>query len=358
MRSSFKFALLVGAQFLAFPASAQRSGVLLGLSETRTLWIAPDSTGRVHILENDSLLLVPRATGFWKVGRVAAGAAGEDTLARWSTDSLWAAPLDWPARRPRPAGPGAPEADSAEADESEDAFGFSERHVTFVSPTQVSVTEHYESNAALPSYGNPASVDPLEALAIAGIGTVPRDAGLPLDTSEATRGRFHAPCARQYRQAARDEGLGLSLTFDEMASWASENWYIARGAGRWQLVRRFWVGTGAGRGFVFDCDAPYRLPARIVGHDTLRPAWGQIARQVPGATDAVASPSGDLVVVLTPDRLRAFTPRGQRLGAAVAELPVQSPQIVMAQWATGRHVRRWGAALAPWLTPPRRAGSP
>ena len=64
----FFAALHIAALLLASSATAQRAGVLLGFDDGSTMWVAPDASGRVRALRNDTLLIVPRADGFWKTG--------------------------------------------------------------------------------------------------------------------------------------------------------------------------------------------------------------------------------------------------------------------------------------------------
>lgn len=123
---------------------------------------------------------------------------------------------------------------------------------------------------------------------------------------------------------------------------------IARGTGRWEVV-----GWSTGRHV---CGAPFALyssglaaPDSIVGHDELFPSLDTLRALIPDTRDAVSSPGRDLVVVLTTNELLAIRVRDGRLGTPQILGP-RAGDIVMAQWALGRHVMRWTEEVTPWLT--------
>jgi hypothetical protein len=168
--------------------------------------------------------------------------------------------------------------------------------------------------------------------------------GTPLSFDAAAEARHRRECAKQY---VRSDSRMVDDA--ELFAWPVRSFFLQHLSGRWRLVQRFSMGTGALRGFVFDCILSDPVPASIVGHDRLAPSWSEIRRQIPSATDAVSSPSGDLVVVVSDEWLRVFAPRGGRLGAPLADLPMHFPHIVMAQWAAEGEIGRWTGALAPHL---------
>jgi hypothetical protein len=127
------------------------------------------------------------------------------------------------------------------------------------------------------------------------------------------------------------------------------DWFVARDRGRWSAFAYDHV-YGSECDFQSGIDLP--LPASFTGHDALRPSWRAISLGVPAATDAFASPSGDLVIVIVPDSLFAFESDGVRLGKRLLAIPLSHERVVMAQWVVGRHVARWDreiAALRPSL---------
>jgi len=353
------------------PVEAQRSGVLVGLSTGRTLWIAPDANGGIRVLERDGVLVVPRKTGFWKTGFTKAEtppdtltypppdrepdstqmwwgrACNPDICHDWFALALWAAPIDHPT----------PRADYPSDDFRNDLIwtlrregGSLSGEVTFLSPDYISLTEHYEFNgSASGTHGHIVSLDSLGLEPfILGLGE--EVAGDPIAIDSALAAGFLRECTRQYRTS--DDVDGPDMDDLGEAEWSR---YIARKNGQWRLYWLFTVSGGGGRGARFSCELPYRLPVAVVGRDRLTPAWNAIARAVPELVDAVSSPSGDLVVALRGREggreLLVFAPAGGRLGTAKATIPIEYGEIVMAEWATGRSVARWTAELSRYLQP-------
>jgi hypothetical protein len=132
---------------------------------------------------------------------------------------------------------------------------------------------------------------------------------------------------------------------------AVTDWHITRGRGHWRAgVSRNIFGSEC----FFDAAIELPLPASFTGHDHLQPAWEEIERKVPGAVDAMTSPAGDLVIVLTPDSLLAYSSNGNALGARVLAIPFRRERVVMIEWALGKSVARWDkeiARLRPTLLP-------
>jgi len=71
-----------------------------------------------------------------------------------------------------------------------------------------------------------------------------------------------------------------------------------------------------------------------------------IERTVPAAVDAMASPAGDLVIVLTADSLFAYSSNGSTLGARLLAVPFRRERVVLVEWALGKSVARWDKEVA------------
>jgi hypothetical protein len=68
----------------------------------------------------------------------------------------------------------------------------------------------------------------------------------------------------------------------------------------------------------------------------------------------MTSPAGDLVIVLTPDSLLAYSSNGKTLGARLLAIPFRRERVVMVEWALGKSAARWDkeiARLRPTLLP-------
>lgn len=120
-------------------------------------------------------------------------------------------------------------------------------------------------------------------------------------------------------------------------------WYPSRAAGRWMPVLVEELGSG-------ECQlqpvVDVALNASFVGHDTLRPSWGALAKQIKGLNDAFTSPRGDLLIVRATDSLFVYLGGRERVGRRIGAVPFSGREIVMLQWATGREVARWDREIA------------
>ena len=372
------------------------SGVLLGIAGRGTLWIAPDSSGRLRARGPSGDLVVRRASGFWRIGVVQA-AVEEDTTAEaagveeapvveveagsrgsaieesMAPDSSDAAPVeeiaedasdvaacapggaceelgDWFATAVVAAPVASPELAAIFREPAwviEDlrrTEGNIDLEVTFVGARWLSWTESLETLDPIVNTEFGAALVPIDSVASPHLVRVLAGTPAPLELGPASIARHRRECSKQY---VRSDSHMVGDA--DLFKWPARSWFLQHLSGRWRLTERFSIGLGAMQGFVFDCILSDTLPASLVGHDRLAPSWAEIRRQIPAATDAVSSPSGDLVVVATDEWLRVYAPRGVRLGPPLLVIPLSFPRIVAAQWATGGEVEEWTRALAAHL---------
>ena len=376
-------------------ARAPRSGVLLGVAGHGTLWIAPDSAGRLRVLGPSIDLIVRRDTTFWRIAVVDAEvredsggiapmlaladpsgvppalpvppeAAAEEAAppeasgASAATDSAdtdgcaddegCEEPGDWfsAAIIAAPADAEEPVAvllrSPAEVRELRETEGARDLAITFAGGGWVAWTEYLETTGPAMTASNDARLLSIDSIAARPYVLGDARSASPFAFDAAAVARHRRECAAQYERS--DSRM---VDDEELFSWPLRSFFLQHLSGRWRLVERFSMGTGAMRGFLFDCLLSDAVPEALVGHDRLAPSWKEIRRQIPAATDAISSPSGDLVVVTSDEWLRVYAPRAGRLGAPLADLPLNFPHIVMAQWADPADVPRWTEALAPLL---------
>lgn len=102
---------------------------------------------------------------------------------------------------------------------------------------------------------------------------------------------------------------------------------------------------------MFGCavDAPvsFALPASLTGDAATNFDWKLQSKlwqsKVGDLTDVYISPTKDLAIVSSASEIRIFELRAGMPGPLLLTLP--AGQIVMAQWATGRHVQDWTANI-------------
>jgi hypothetical protein len=342
------------------PLSAQ-SGVLIGVSAPpgrltdsashplryQTLWIVRDAARPIRATIPD--LLVPRADGWWRVGTVAicptGGPPNEDVEVLWRAraDST---PVVTELCHEVPRGdlPLLMHAeDSAAADSARRELvrcSWSEIQVKFLSPEHMAVGEttgqteeceprggrwyqsyytsrfHGDSSLALAELAGPRA-DSLGRIALSRVAREVAPEDLCTNILEG------------YQPGGLIDGGGA--------------WYPSRDRGRWAPVLFEQVGTA-------DCQlhatVEASLPRAFTSHDGLRPPWTALAKRIPALQDAFASPNGDLVIAKVRDSLLVYFADGRELSRRIAAVPLSAGEIVMIQWATGRHVARWNEEIA------------
>lgn len=141
--------------------------------------------------------------------------------------------------------------------------------------------------------------------------------------------------------AAKAHGGQEKRQLDCFAEAESTDVGLVHARGRWLLrgELNFAVDVCRGKFETFDVEAD--VPDKLAGGaGPLPKAWDALAEANPGLVDAVASPSGELVLYVYADRVELF--RGEEpLGRE--ELPARS--IVLTQWATGKNAARWRTEL-------------
>ena len=320
---------------------AQDSGLLLGHrthdSDYQTLWIysSGDTVDEVRIPH----LLVPRPSGFWRVGVHASLYTAEaeylDDRMETGEEHLWALPV---GQRPTIALKSGEELVAADRDAN--CFRTS-RQIHFVTPSylwhdvnwsQECIHVRGESESRVVSH------DQLDG------------PSTPIDEllGDAGYAAFRKGFMAAYRERLAWEAKNPANECGQTPEVDKRSWKVHRREGRW--VAESWAKTHRVCGYGFEFDIPISLPESLTGHDRLPGAWEELAASIPELWDAFSSPSNNLLIALTAKHLLVYRPLGSDLGAPVLrrsldELDIQkstyTPPIVMARWAVGRHVPRW-----------------
>ena len=376
---------------LAPAARAQDAALLLGQRETTILIVVHADTVTAR---RGAGLIVPRATGWWRVGVDGPSIAYPELRARlyprWRADSIRADSVQRSAMEPPETMPPTPVATEPEEqpremnmhgeelgheacfahvvwaaplgtmptlpddDCAEGADPSGEYSFTFVSPAILTmyagITTDYSYNFTrgtivatldsaarhpLTSIGGRSyeedAVDPNPVLGVA-----PND---PAWAREARR------CNLEYNRGIREDN-------DDTTSWDYRGSWIARTPGRWRYSRYYANTSYVGRGMESNCVVRVPVPARLTGWDRLTLPMSAIRKRVPKALDAFTSPNGAIAMVLDSTAARVFRVEKGTLGRELASIPADPTLVpaventVMAQWATGAPVRRWEAELA------------
>ena len=339
-----RIASLIALSILApVPVKAQQSGILLGLhvntdsgEKYRTYWIAPEN-GKVRVLLAGPDLIVPGKTGFSRVCVI--DVTEDEDREHHELQNL----VIEPATSSRAHCESQPRKSAEESHQGYYCTTTDEIRILFVGPNAISTEHSWEGDCgAHPSSAMDINLTSLE-------GDTIRYLGL---TDSVHRRELRTATTRAAREAYADMGTvdSTSDNPDDPPSTSrfstDEQWGIERGQGYWHAKGEASCSPIIGCMQVSTFAIPeYRAPRKLVGHNELFPTLDRIKKDVPSAKDAFSSPLRDLVVIVNDsDGLVAFAPRGGKLGAPVARIPLDG-DIVMAEWATGRFVARWTAKL-------------
>ena len=336
----------VTAWLTAVPAAAQvpaaHAGVLVGLRNDegtgfRTLWLAPGN-GAFAATEV-AHLIVPRRTGFWRLGVAEACSQGqwemqEPGWALFLTEYLFAVPVDLEPvvevdSTQQPAG-----ACRREPVVCEDRR---EARVEFVWPDYVSLDNRavYECGVH-PDAEVRYAVRSLDAVA---------ERGLPLGDVlglAATDAYVRAYRWAQQQHLAMWEDTGSCEVFDP----DERNWRVVRDSARWRV--RGWGDTHRLCGVGFDVPVEVALPAAIVGGSGgERGLPASLTRRVPDLVDAFWSPASELALGVTAGELLLLSrPLATEGTAPLLRVPLGPREaVVLVEWATGSQVDRWTREL-------------
>lgn len=269
------------------------AGAALDVSEYRTLWIAPERN-RLAVKAEGAGLLVPYRLDFWTVIGITEADRGR-AVHRLSAELAAESRLI-------PAG-SRPETPLIPAESGPEAQLIYSEQVAFVANRYIAV----EQTVLRPQHedGQTEKVHFVEMLDDVRSGV---KRAIPLE-------RF---------VVNRDENP------DSKADAEATNWTPVRHNGKW-------VPQMSGRLL-----PAFELAEELVSHDALCLPWEEVAVLRQDATDALCSPRGDMLVLVTEEQLLVYPldedgERGEMLAVPLHD----GEMLVMAQWAIGDYVHKW-----------------
>ena len=347
-----------------------QSGLLLGLKGMdaasppfepsftyRTIFIR--SEGNTITVLDAPDLLVPRANGFWRVGgmRTCTPLLDEEDgyVAVNLADELWAVPVEK-----------APTVSTAEtcadarreatkaARRVQDSLPAGERLSIFVNPNA-----SCEYDSATITFVNPSVVatgmrvnydcgmhpDAIMHSSVASLDDWypwPHEEGPP---SIAFSSVVPDGGRQLFDNAAKESGVHWSTAAEGPAcpfeSSPDTEWLIYHDQGRW--VPQGYVATHRLCGYGNQFPLRAELPASLVGANRMAIPFPALKEEIPDLVDAVSSPDGQLLVVLTAEAGRIYRPHDGQIGPPLASfhLARYGKEVVMTEWSYGGHTARW-----------------
>ena len=288
----------------AHPVTTEvRSGLLIGLrtdgpvSDYRTLYIAPKQE-RLQVAAEGKGVLVPYKQQFWNVDFVKTSSDGDQYVVTYPAQTgLFESPV--------------------KLIESADNTVHREE-LLFVGNEYVSVIETNLS-------ANPAS----------DTGSAKRVWTTKIPLLDARSSPLRAANRNDLKKFTLNDVFGTNAKDPD---YETDGWAVGRKQGRWVPLVAY--NNGMPNMTLRDVNAV--LPESVANYDQLCCSWAEIAAKQPQAIDAFSSPSGDMTVVLTNDRILVYPGSPFRSAQPVLAVNLnRNEKVIMAQWATGRYVDEW-----------------
>ena len=131
--------------------------------------------------------------------------------------------------------------------------------------------------------------------------------------------------------------------------WEAEEkwWTLKHTEGRWRVFIELIPRNGGRLCRVISQERELNLPLQAlpVYGNRLPMAWKDIKALVPEATDAFASPGGEIVLVVAPNKILVARPQAGKL-RQIDSFATPDAVPVMAEWALGSRVARWDETLS------------
>ena len=338
-----------------------RSGALVGLSSGHTLWIAPVQ-GKIRITENQDYV-IPRRDGFWRIRLGLKWAPPEGVPSSPGYERLWTVPLTegneavpWKIITPAKSKPTTAESDSQNEENGNDntkkwewkagpVDESLEQKVTFLGPDYISF---YQTQTVISSGGGTGGSETYFVLKIT---DAPPKSGRTTESLLVQETALPIPDDVRSKdlEACIDPNAKDDFRDEDFLRNAQELTYgIRRGRQQWQYGWLIGYSTGAARGYHTDCPVSLTPPKSIVGYDEMFPGWKTIQASYPKAEDAFSSPTHDLILVLSENRLIVASLHEGTVGQPLAQIEIDGKP-VMVQWATGKYVDSWTKELTPFF---------
>jgi hypothetical protein len=344
--------------FSAGIACGQQSGVLIGLllqkpqseeaqsfdeikePEYQTIWVAPNTAGKLAVLATIPDVIVPMKDGFWHVGvkevcEFSHEMVDQDGGNESIRQVVWREPIrtpgtvqvSKPCTEHDPSDYAPPYGRSEDEKNKISQCGYELREIEYVSPALLSVRKYEGQSEACEARGGRYTVD---------FSVIGYESDESLKVSQVLGDEARTA----YLKALPKEGQG-----DGGESCGGEpsdqdtGWRIDRHGGRWAMFAHQDLGYF---GCNVDAFVPFRLPSNVTGDNSPVPDWKQL-KSAKDLRDAYLSPLKDLLIVMTGTELRFHEYAEGIPGKLLLTLPAHP--IVMLQWSTGKHVQDWTQQL-------------
>jgi hypothetical protein len=337
--------LAIGTATLASIVSSQgavTSGLLLGYNEAgayKTLWVTPQN-GKLSLVRQGKDLLVPRQSGWWRVGSSTVSAKGLDNELT-TKQFIFASPASSTSRGTPP---------KLDPDCSEDET----TNLLFVHEKYLAVENSgsgYCKGAAHPWAASTLQVRYLDLVQKSG-GT--SNVTSPEPNFVELTDAIDEIAQDQFYRAGTAFHASLNTEQQEIfeKSPNATNWALIRRNGQWVIRGRLGYTYEAVRNACcIDFDTGITpVPNSLVGHDVLAVSWKTLLSQNKNIIDAFSSPKKDILFTLEKKQLTAYALQNAKVGAVLLKVPFKNNVApVMIEWANAGSVTRWTQEIGKFL---------
>jgi hypothetical protein len=338
-------------------ASAPQAGVLLGYAQFRpderfeyeTMWIVFSPT-EAHVAASVPDIIVPRSTGFWRLGTTVACEFSADNQQDSAREVVWQTPVDKaPAFKQGPLCKNHKPGDSPDSGEEAGAADSNAGHVPlcaketaklyFVSPTHVA-EEFDDFDACDARGGRDITRDDVRSI----------DASEPISLADLFGERAAKSYAAAEKKGFAENNQSYNCPEPDAERFDLKSWHIAHRRGAWTPMASLNELPGE-CAFFYQTDLT--LPKTITGEISKAELWKSFAAAVPHLEDFFLSPLGDYALILVSPKnadhhLYAYSIQNGAAAKRLAEIPWEnsnSHPVVMAQWSSAKYVPQWTSAI-------------
>jgi hypothetical protein len=309
-----KSVLLIGLRTDIQEKSTSNAQVDNNYSRYRTIMIAADPKDALHvqIAAEGNGLLVPHGQYFWQI----------DALTQETPNDIYHYLTSHPASG-KAVKRNYPNTPNEQLHHNEKLVYAGNNYVSIIT------SEKWMGNA-------PAVSQAVWTRALEQINTADKNVKEHLSLKQIFGSRAEAAIAQiQPNITAAQNGIKSEITGD--------NWTPARENGRWipQIAEVETTNNNAATRYELH-PFPLALPDTIVSHDQLVVSWDTIMQSHPEALDAVSSPDGDMIAVITADKLYIYPYGNNQMGPLALQIDLNNNEsMVMAQWASAKYADNW-----------------
>lgn len=284
-----------------------------------TLWIFSDHSDSIAITEIADII-VPRASGFWKVQ------VNRQRAGNWVEDVILSAPFD---RKP--------EMNSLDTLMTNHCEGNKRLALIFIGTDFLSFegsSDGYCEGAAHPWHVNYLKTVSLDD---------PSSEGVEISEVLGSEARSALrQGAEKYFARIQDEKLNPDP--DE------KNWGLIRRRGQWILRGQLDYSAEVFRGHFAHFDIDFSPSKKLTGQNRPTETWQQIKKLAPNARDAIAIPDKNLLITLSKDHLFIYSKNSDATLKLIQKAALIANEfLIMAQLASGEQAKQWNDDIQNFL---------